>query len=269
MANKYCTNHFKTLQIGCALWALAALSFTCPAKATDGGFRIGGYTSLDSDAKMIIIEGGSRDGLASGDVFRIFRTAAAGSQSLGVTIETGAAKVVAVYEYKSLAELTQNSTPASERFHSRFPEVMAGDLAVRERIEVRRVLSLSPEVTLTYSTLFYDAKASPQNFELTDIGKTQLATEAGKFSNMRAGMLMVIGHTDARGSSESNQIESYQRALVVRQYLIDQLGFDPMRIVAVGKGEDDLLSEDLTPGYAERARRIAIKLVPIPQDKMP
>ena len=269
MLNNYCSNQLKTLRIRGALWALAALVFTCPAKASDGGFRVGGYTSLDSDAKMIIIEGGSRDGLVSGDVFRIFRTGAVGAHSPGVTIETGAAKVVAVYEHKSLAELTQNSTPVSERFYGRFPEVMAGDLAVRERIEVRRALSLSPEVTLPYNALFYDAKANPQNFELTDVGKAQLATEAGQFSNLRAGMLMVIGHTDAKGSSEVNQVESYQRAVVVRQYLIEQLGFDPMRIVAVGKGEDDLLNEDLTPGYAERARRIALKVVPIPQDKMP
>ena len=76
---------------------------------------------------------------------------------------------------------------------------------------------------------------------------------------------MVIGHTDSSGPAEANQIESYQRAVVVRQYLIDTLGFDADRVVALGKGEDELPEEPLTPNYKQRARRIVVKVVNNPQ----
>lgn len=240
------------------------LTFAATGLAEPGGYRVSSYTTVGPEAKLIVIEGGHRDGVASGDVFRIFRPASAGFRTTGVSIETGAAKAMVVYEHKTIAEITQQSTPLSQQYYPRFPEIMAGDLAVQQRLEIRRSLALSPEINLQYGKLFEDPKANPQNFELSQDGRDELSREAAKLASARVGMLMVIGHTDAGGTSETNQIESYQRAVVVRQYLIDQLGFDSGRIVAIGKGEDELPEENLTPGYAARARRIVLKVVPLP-----
>ena len=75
---------------------------------------------------------------------------------------------------------------------------------------------------------------------------------------------MIEGHTDQKGDSEQNQIETYQRALTIRQYLIDELGFDENRVTAIGLGESEPISDVILPGNADRSRRIVLKVVPIP-----
>jgi len=49
----------------------------------------------------------------------------------------------------------------------------------------------------------------------------------------------------------------------VRQYLIDELGFDPKRVVAVGYGEAEPADQSLAPGYIEANRRIVLKAIPL------
>ncbi len=49
------------------------------------------------------------------------------------------------------------------------------------------------------------------------------------------------GYTDARGSSKYNQSLSQKRADAIRKYLISQ-GADSSRIIAIGKGESDILN---------------------------
>jgi len=202
--------------------------------------------------------------VATGDVFRIFRVDQQSVRENGLSIETGAAKAVAVYEHKTIAEVIQQSTPLSQKYFPAFPEVMAGDIATPQRLEIRRNVAITPERSLLYHQLFEDPKAVPQSFELSSTGKEELSEAAREFAGLRSTSLMIIGHTDATGPADSNQIESYQRAMVVRQYLIDHLGFDASRLTAIGKGEDDLPEGELTPGYADRARRIVLKVVPLP-----
>lgn len=243
------------------------LSFGLGAKtlsAAPGGYRISSYVGVGPSAKMVLIEGGSLDGIASGDLFRVYRPGHSSIKTSGVSIETGAAKAMVVYEHKTLAEITQQGTPLSEQYYPRFPEVMAGDIATLQRLEIHQVVSLTPELSLTYNSLFEDPKAVPQSFELSQSGREELTKVAEEFGKVNAGMLMVVGHTDAAGPADANQIESYQRAMVVRQYLIDQLGFDASRVTAIGKGEDDLPEGSLVPGFADKARRIVVKVVPLP-----
>ena len=68
-----------------------------------------------------------------------------------------------------------------------------------------------------------------------------------------------------QGTAEQNQIESYQRALTVRQFIIDDLGFDESRVTAIGLGETEAISEVILPGNADRSRRIVLKVVPMIQ----
>jgi len=69
----------------------------------------------------------------------------------------------------------------------------------------------------------------------------------------------IIGHTDAVGSVEYNQRLSEQRAVRVRQTLIDAHGIDPRRLMAEGKGETELL--DGRPEDAREHRRVEIAVL--------
>ncbi len=239
------------------------LLFTaCGSEAMEnGGFRISSFLGTGADANMVFIEAGSEDGISTGDVFRVYRPTQNTSRDVGVSIETGEAKAVMVYPHKSIAQVTIQSTPLSQEVFPKFSQVMAGDIVVRQRIAIKPSMAISPEMELPYSKIFDDPNPVPQNFELSAMGRELIQIKSSDLAKLKAGLLMVIGHTDAKGSSEANQIESYQRAVVVRQYLVDQLGFDPERIVAIGKGEDELPEVDLTPGFAERARRVVLKVV--------
>jgi outer membrane protein OmpA-like peptidoglycan-associated protein len=66
----------------------------------------------------------------------------------------------------------------------------------------------------------------------------------------------IAGHTDASGAATYNRQLSEQRANTVMQYLIDN-GVDPVRLVAVGYGEDMLLVTD-NPEHPDN-RRVEIQ----------
>jgi outer membrane protein OmpA-like peptidoglycan-associated protein len=50
---------------------------------------------------------------------------------------------------------------------------------------------------------------------------------------------IISGHTDHTGTYETNLILSQQRADSVRDWLVANLGIDPMRITTIGKADDD------------------------------
>jgi outer membrane protein OmpA-like peptidoglycan-associated protein len=65
--------------------------------------------------------------------------------------------------------------------------------------------------------------------------------------------LQVEGHTDAKGSPEYNLGLSKRRALSVAEYLVEKCGISPDRLVLVGKGMTEPLTDD---GFDPRNRRV-------------
>lgn len=238
-----------------------ALACSQAAISANGAHRIKGYLSTGSDAKMVAIEAGRDAGISSGEVFRAIRPTRIGQST---PVETGLLKVVAVYENESIAEVIQQGTPESEARFGAYGDVMAGDLALVQRLNISQAKVLAPEVTIKFSSIFEDPKSQPDTFELTFGGRAKLRELVQGIGSMKVGMLMVEGHTDQRGDFNQNQIESYQRALTVRQYLIDDLGFDETRITAIGLGESEPVTEEVLPGNTDRSRRIVLKVVPMP-----
>jgi outer membrane protein OmpA-like peptidoglycan-associated protein len=140
---------------------------------------------------------------------------------------------------------------------------MGGDLAIPQLLKLERRQALMATMSLTYSDLFADPKSTPSTFELKAEGLAQLKALTKDLAATRLSMLMIEGHTDHNGPSDANQVESYQRATAVRQYLIDELGFDPKRVVAIGYGESEPADQSLAPGYVEANRRIVLKAIPL------
>ncbi|WP_085044190.1 OmpA family protein [Ensifer aridi] len=60
------------------------------------------------------------------------------------------------------------------------------------------------------------------------------------------------GHTDAKGTTEYNQLLSEARAASVQDALVNEFGVDPLRLVAVGFGEERPKDADDPEGAIDR-----------------
>ncbi len=230
-------------------------------------FKVVQYLDLSKDGNLVVISAGRDAGVVVGSIFKSYRPTsptAVASADHSMWIETGRLKAVDVQSDFTIASVEQFGSPMAKAFFPKFPGVMAGDLATIQRISLARRQVVVPALTLSYFGLFEDPKAMPQSFELRRQGVEKLREAAKQFADARVSMLMVEGYTDRNGSAAINQVESYQRAMTVRQFLIDELGFDETRVLAVGYGEAEPVDAGSAPGYVEANRRIVLKAVTMP-----
>jgi outer membrane protein OmpA-like peptidoglycan-associated protein len=221
----------------------------------------------NSAGNLVLLGAGSNDGIVPGTVMKTYRSSPQvrpNGALASLWVETGRLKVVEVQENFTVAAVEAQGSAMSAAFFPKFPGVMAGDLAAPQRLTLSRRQTVMPTVTMSYFDLFEDPKATPTSFELTAEGLARLRAEAKVFGEARMTMLMVEGYTDHNGSASANQVESYQRALTVRQFLVDELGFDPKRVVAIGFGGDEPADPSYVAGYVEANRRIVLKAVQMP-----
>jgi hypothetical protein len=186
---------------------------------------------------IALLAGGQRDGLLPGTLLQTSRQG----------IPTALLKTTEVRENYTLAEVTEDGSKDSVLYFPEAPGLMAGDRAEPQEMKISQSLRILPTRTLTYERLFIDPKNFPTTLELSAEGRKFLIEQAQILMNAHALLLLVEGHTD-------------QRAMTVRQVLIDELGLDPNRVVAMGLGETEPLDEPYLPGRAEEARRIILKV---------
>lgn len=86
-----------------------------------------------------------------------------------------------------------------------------------------------------------------------------LANSLNKYPNSR---VTITGHTDNTGSAAYNLDLSERRAIEVSSILI-QGGVDGTRLTAVGAGEDQPISSNLTPEGRALNRRVDIRIQPL------
>lgn len=204
----------------------------------------------------VLLSRGSEAGLEDGDVIQSFRYR---SDRYSEKIYTGNLKVLRTHTGSAIAQVTESGTDLSRAMFVKFPGVMAGDFVEHKPTDLLLGLQILPAVNIEYRDLFIDPKAKPTTFELTDQGKQQLRQQLESFMSAKIEKLMVYGYTDHRGSAEDLQTESYQRALTIRQFLINECGFDENRVIAMGHGENNPAKADFEPGFREANRRIEIK----------
>ncbi len=202
----------------------------------------------------VLLNGGKNQGFLSGTVLEARRSLR------GTWIPTALLKIIEVQDSYSLARVTSDSSQVSAMHFPDFPGIMVGDEAFPQEFVVAQTLRILPTRTLTFDRLFVDPKGMPSSFELTPEGKNLLLNEARVFVDAHVPLLLIEGHTDLKGDRQANQIESYQRALTIRQMLIEELGLDPERLVAIGLGESEPLSEPYLPGRDREARRIVLRV---------
>lgn len=218
---------------------------------------------LQSEGAVVVLNAGRANGILQGallDAYRIAKATNSDSKE-PLWIKTGTLKVVQLQDTAAIARVVADETELSKTFFPKFPNLMAGDLVVYKSVNLTRRQAILPQVTLAYNELFIDPQARPFTFELKPEALELLRNQAKTFSDARVPLLMVEGYTDHNGNQSENQVESYQRAQTIRQYLIDELGFDENRIVAIGYGESELADTSMTPGYMQVNRRIVLKAV--------
>ena len=72
--------------------------------------------------------------------------------------------------------------------------------------------------------------------------------------------LIIVGHTDNRGSARYNRELSQRRAEAVRQWLIRK-GIPEHRLQAVGRGEEAPIASNRTKAGRAKNRRIEIRVL--------
>lgn len=131
-----------------------------------------------------------------------------------------------------------------------------------------RLNSSAQAVQAAYGSLLAQAPLRPQRFVLNfELGGDKLTADSEPvLERLRAALaatpsadLVVIGHTDRRGSLEANDRLSLQRAQAVRDRLV-AAGAAPERVSVAGRGEREpaVATEDEVP--EPRNRRVEIKL---------
>ncbi|WP_404399491.1 OmpA family protein [Idiomarina seosinensis] len=73
--------------------------------------------------------------------------------------------------------------------------------------------------------------------------------------------MMVEGHTDSTGSAEYNQQLSLNRAMAVRNFMVNN-GIDQRRLTTYGYGESQPIADNNTASGRQENRRVELKIIP-------
>jgi outer membrane protein OmpA-like peptidoglycan-associated protein len=238
-------------------------SITCRLSAAENfaetGYKITQFISAKAGAGVVLIDGGREQGVVDGAIFTSYRAKPGANNSKDAWIATGVLKALDVKENFTVAQILEQNSPLAIVFFPKFPGVMAGDYVKEKQMNIAPAIALTPATTLTFEELFVDPRRAPESYELSENGKEQLREAAKAYAGFKLNRLMIEGHCDAIGPADENQVESYQRALTVMQFLNSELKFEKSKLAALGYGETELLVDDFTPGHEKTNRRIVLK----------
>ncbi len=114
----------------------------------------------------------------------------------------------------------------------------------------RHIVVEDDRIVLRHKIYFRRGKAK------LDPASRPLLDEVGSaLRDRRELRVRIEGHTDSRGSARSNQWLSYQRALAVKEYLVER-GISTGRLTAVGMGEENPIADNETEDGRETNRRV-------------
>jgi outer membrane protein OmpA-like peptidoglycan-associated protein len=124
-------------------------------------------------------------------------------------------------------------------------------LTLGEREKVQEIAATKPsidlEINFDYNSSNLNAKAVPQ---VVDLGK------ALSSSDLKGGVFLIAGHTDAKGGDDYNMKLSERRAAAVKAYLTQKFSIPAENLVSVGYGKTQLKNAS-TPD-ADENRRVQV-----------
>lgn len=131
-------------------------------------------------------------------------------------------------------------------------ECMAAKMAEQARVEARAQLAAWTKEQLKHGAIvnFDSGKAEPKDFDLLK--------RIAEGSNGQKISIIVVGHTDSKGSNGLNNKLSQERAERVRQILAG-FGADPQMIQVSSRGEAEPIADNKTEAGRALNRRVDVK----------
>ena len=110
--------------------------------------------------------------------------------------------------------------------------------------------------TLLLSDILFDINKSTLNPKFT----FELDQMAAKIKSSNFSHLTIVGHTDSVGTESYNQQLSESRATTIFEYLVQQKGFDPLKMEHRGEGERRPVASNAGELGRQRNRRVEVIL---------
>ena len=124
-------------------------------------------------------------------------------------------------------------------------------LSTADRDEVQQIASSRPsvdvEIYFDYNSAALSPKAEPQ---LNNLGKALTSQD------LAGSVVMLGGHTDAKGGDDFNQGLSERRAETVKKFLVDNYHVSSDTLISTGYGKREL--KNATDPFAAENRRVQI-----------
>lgn len=110
------------------------------------------------------------------------------------------------------------------------------------------------KVTFDSGILFdFDSAALRSN------ARSSLSDFAGSMQEYPETKILIVGHTDSKGSESYNQQLSEDRAESAAEHLIEQ-GLNPSRLTTIGKGETEPVATNDTEAGRQQNRRVEVAI---------
>jgi outer membrane protein OmpA-like peptidoglycan-associated protein len=94
---------------------------------------------------------------------------------------------------------------------------------------------------------------------LRPTARTNLDELATSMDDFEGSELLIVGHTDSKGSEDYNMRLSERRAGAAAEYLIEE-GIRPSRITTVGRGESEPVASNETAEGRQQNRRVEVAI---------
>jgi len=163
--------------------------------------------------------------------------------------------IVALVVANSVASVSAQDAPLGNVTVDQLVHLLAPRQALHVRgLGIQPTELLPPRVDLAIPFDYDSAVLNDKAKAIADVLAEALQTDQLKEHRFR-----LIGHTDAKGAEDYNQVLSLRRALAVEKYLISAFGIGIDKLEADGMGETQLLFPDQPEDG--RNRRVEVQTI--------
>jgi outer membrane protein OmpA-like peptidoglycan-associated protein len=180
--------------------------------------------------------------------------AAASAQFSAAAGELSAQQIVDGLKVSKSRSLSVSSRPSLSDDDLAFVKRVRGQsrsLSLGEREQMAAIAPKRPtidlEITFDYNSAALSPRAEPQ---LNSLGQALTSNE------LAGAVIMLGGHTDAKGGESYNQKLSERRAETVKRFLIETYKIPAANLVTAGYGKNGL--KNVSDPYASENRRVEI-----------
>lgn len=205
-------------------------------------FQMGGVVSDSARMNDYYVKIGTEQGIQIGTVMNVYREKEIESESgnfrIKTTVFVGRMKAFDVkeqYTVGRVVELASHSDPHRDR-----QAVMVNDF-------------VQPVFVVESENLFDQGSSTLRPEAIRELDRA-----AAFIRRFRPIKVRIEGHTDNTGDEDLNLDISEARAVSVREYMVNQAGYDDNLFVTVGYGESRPIASNNTPEGQRKNRRFEI-----------